>query len=59
MNELRSLLASASDFGAQRFADEVLFGRLTKGGKATADLDGDKLAFSYEPNPARQPAPVA
>ena len=44
---------------ARVLADEVLFGRLTKGGKATADLDGDKLAFSYEPNPARQPAPVA
>ncbi len=44
---------------ARVLADEVLFGLLTKGGKATADLDGDKLAFSYEPNPARQPAPVA
>jgi len=37
----------------------VLFGQLTKGGKATADLDGDKLKFSYEPNATRQPAPVA
>jgi hypothetical protein len=37
----------------------VVFGLLTKGGKATADLDGDKLKFSYESNPARQPAPVA
>jgi hypothetical protein len=36
----------------------VLFGLLTKGGKATADLDGDKLKSSYEPNPARPPAPV-
>ena len=44
---------------ARELADQVLFGKLTKGGKATADLDGDKLAFSYEPNPARQPAPVA
>jgi ATP-dependent Clp protease ATP-binding subunit ClpA len=44
---------------ARSLADEVLFGKLTKGGQATADLDGDKLAFSYEPNPARQPAPVA
>jgi ATP-dependent Clp protease ATP-binding subunit ClpA len=44
---------------ARELADQVLFGQLTKGGKATADLDGDKLAFSYEPNPARQPAPVA
>jgi len=39
-------------------ADEVLFGKLTKGGKATVDLDGDTLAFSYEPTQARQPAPV-
>ena len=44
---------------ARELADQVLFGKLTKGGKATADLDGDKLAFSYEPNQARQPAPVA
>jgi len=44
---------------ARALADEVLFGQLTKGGMATADLDGDKLKFSYEPNPARQPAPVA
>src|SRR5580700_3829457 len=44
---------------ARELADQVLFGKLTKGGKATADLDGDKLAFSYEQNQARQPAPVA
>src|SRR5271156_6641879 len=44
---------------ARELADQVLFGKLTKGGKATADLDGDKLSFSYEPNPARQPATVA
>jgi ATP-dependent Clp protease ATP-binding subunit ClpA len=44
---------------ARELADQVLFGKLTKGGKAIADLDGDKLAFSYEPNQARQPAPVA
>jgi ATP-dependent Clp protease ATP-binding subunit ClpA len=44
---------------ARELADQVLFGKLTKGGKATADLDGDKLGFTYEPNPARQPAPVA
>ncbi|MDO8432719.1 MAG: ATP-dependent Clp protease ATP-binding subunit ClpA [Candidatus Binatus sp.] len=40
-------------------ADEVLFGKLTKGGKANVDLDGDKLSFAYEPNPSRQPASVA
>jgi ATP-dependent Clp protease ATP-binding subunit ClpA len=44
---------------ARVLADEVLFGKLTKGGKAIVDLDADKLAFSYEPTPARQPAPVA
>jgi hypothetical protein len=40
-------------------AAEVLFGKLTKGGKAIADLDGDKLTFTYEPTQSRQPAPVA
>ncbi len=44
---------------ARALADEVLFGKLTKGGKAIADLDGDKLAFSYEPAQSKQPAPVA
>src|SRR5271156_2610103 len=44
---------------ARELADQVLFGKLTKGGKAIADLEGDKLAFSYEPNQARQPATVA
>jgi ATP-dependent Clp protease ATP-binding subunit ClpA len=44
---------------ARVLADEVLFGKLTKGGKAVADLDGDKLAFSYEPTQSKQPAPVA
>jgi ATP-dependent Clp protease ATP-binding subunit ClpA len=28
-------------------ADEVLFGRLVKGGRVQVDLDGDKLAFAY------------
>ena len=44
---------------ARVLADEVLFGKLTKGGKAVADLDGDKLAFSYEPTQSKQPAPVS
>jgi ATP-dependent Clp protease ATP-binding subunit ClpA len=44
---------------ARELADQVLFGKLTKGGKAIADLDGDKLGFSYEPSQTRQPAPVA
>ncbi|HYK63559.1 MAG TPA: ATP-dependent Clp protease ATP-binding subunit ClpA [Patescibacteria group bacterium] len=43
---------------ARELADQVLFGKLTKGGKAIADLDGDKLTFSYEPTQSRQPAPV-
>jgi hypothetical protein len=42
-------MAQAVTF-ARELADRVLFGKLTK---------GDKLAFSYEPNLARQPAPVA
>lgn len=28
-------------------ADEILFGRLVKGGKVSIDVEGDKLAFSY------------
>src|SRR5215469_6240960 len=44
---------------ARELADQVLFGKLTKGGKAIADLDGDKLTFTYEPTQSRQPAPVA
>ncbi len=44
---------------ARNLADEVLFGKLTKGGKANVDLDGDKLGFSYEPTQSKQPAPVA
>ncbi len=32
---------------ARVLADDVLFGRLTKGGRVVVDLDGDKLAFSY------------
>jgi ATP-dependent Clp protease ATP-binding subunit ClpA len=44
---------------ARVLADEVLFGKLTKGGKTTVDLDGDKLSFAYEPSQQRQPAPVA
>jgi ATP-dependent Clp protease ATP-binding subunit ClpA len=35
--------------------DEILFGRLEKGGNVTIALDGDKLTFVIEPSPA--PAP--
>src|SRR5215471_13981127 len=44
---------------ARTLADEVLFGRLTKGGRVTVDLDGDQLAFSYAETPTRQPLPVS
>jgi len=44
---------------ARTLADEVLFGRLTKGGRVTVDLDGDKLAFTYSETPVRQPATVS
>jgi ATP-dependent Clp protease ATP-binding subunit ClpA len=43
---------------ARVLADEVLFGKLTKGGKAAVDLAGDQLTFAYTPTPSRQPAPV-
>jgi ATP-dependent Clp protease ATP-binding subunit ClpA len=32
---------------ARVLADDVLFGRLTKGGRVVVDLDGDKLSFTY------------
>jgi ATP-dependent Clp protease ATP-binding subunit ClpA len=32
---------------ARVLADDVLFGRLTKGGRVVVDLDGDRLVFSY------------
>jgi ATP-dependent Clp protease ATP-binding subunit ClpA len=44
---------------ARTLADEVLFGKLTKGGIAKVDLDDDKLVFAYEPTATKQPAPVA
>ena len=28
-------------------ADEILFGRLTKGGKVTIDVEKDQLTFAY------------
>jgi ATP-dependent Clp protease ATP-binding subunit ClpA len=36
-------------------ADEVLFGRLKRGGAALVDLDGDQLAFSYRETMASKP----
>jgi ATP-dependent Clp protease ATP-binding subunit ClpA len=44
---------------ARTLADEVLFGKLTKGGIAKVDLGDDKLSFAYEPTASKQPAPVA
>ena len=38
------------------FVDEVLFGRLEKGGTASADLVGGEIAFSVEPLSAQCPA---
>jgi ATP-dependent Clp protease ATP-binding subunit ClpA len=43
---------------ARVLADDVLFGRLTKGGKVTVDMADDKLTFAYSDLPAKQPAPV-
>jgi ATP-dependent Clp protease ATP-binding subunit ClpA len=31
-----------------RLADDLLFGPLAKGGRVTADLDGDRLVFRIE-----------
>jgi ATP-dependent Clp protease ATP-binding subunit ClpA len=41
---------------ARALADELLFGRLKKGGTATVDLEGDKLSFAYKET--REPAPA-
>jgi len=43
---------------ARVLADDVLFGKLTKGGKVTVDVADDKLTFDYSDLPTRQPAPV-
>jgi ATP-dependent Clp protease ATP-binding subunit ClpA len=37
--------------------DEILFGQLENGGTVRIGLDGDKLAFTYEPSPPPPPAP--
>ncbi len=40
---------------ARPLADELLFGRLAKGGKVRIDLDGDKLTFDYQDAAASAP----
>src|SRR3984957_8251760 len=42
---------------ARVLADDVLFGRLTKGGRVVVDLDGDKLSFDYGIVEATAPPP--
>ena len=44
---------------ARTLADEVLFGRLIKGGRVTVDVEGDRLSFAYAETPTRQPVPVS
>ncbi len=44
---------------ARVLADEVLFGKLTKGGEVAIDLDGDQLSFSYTETAVKRTAPVA
>ncbi|MFZ0657345.1 MAG: hypothetical protein WAM05_01440 [Candidatus Binataceae bacterium] len=39
-------------------ADDVLFGKLTKGGKVTVDVIDNKLTFEYNDLPIKHPAPV-
>ena len=41
---------------ARSLADELLFGRLKKGGTAVVDLEDDKLSFVYKET--REPAPA-
>jgi ATP-dependent Clp protease ATP-binding subunit ClpA len=38
-------------------AEELLFGKLTKGGVVRVTREGDKLAFSFTDAPPRAPAP--
>ena len=40
---------------ARVLADEVLFGKLAKGGKVTVDVANDKLSFSYPEEPVPVP----
>jgi ATP-dependent Clp protease ATP-binding subunit ClpA len=42
---------------ARVLADELLFGRLAKGGKVVVDLEKDKLSFTYPGSPAELPPP--
>jgi len=44
---------------ARVLADDVLFGRLTKGGRVVVDLDGDKLSFDYGTVEATEAPPPA
>ncbi|MGH7931836.1 MAG: AAA family ATPase, partial [Candidatus Binataceae bacterium] len=45
---------------ARVLADEVLFGRLSKGGKVHVDIANDKLMFSFSDIPAaNKPVPVS
>ncbi len=43
---------------ARPLADELLFGRLAKGGVVRVDLDGDKLTFNYDNAPTQPAAPA-
>jgi ATP-dependent Clp protease ATP-binding subunit ClpA len=44
---------------ARVLADDVLFGRLTKGGRVVVDLDGDKLSFAYPTPETTEPPQTA
>jgi ATP-dependent Clp protease ATP-binding subunit ClpA len=43
---------------ARMLADEVLFGKLAKGGKVVVDLADDKLSFAYPVDKAAEATPV-
>ena len=43
---------------ARMLADELLFGRLAKGGKVIVDLAEGKLTFAYSETQAPAPTPV-
>ena len=44
----RPLARTIQEFVKKPLAEELLFGRLSKGGGVSIRVDGDKLVFDYE-----------
>ncbi len=56
-NGARPLARFVQEYVKKPLADELLFGRLAKGGRVTVGLDGEKLTFTFAdlPAPKRKP----